>query len=302
MKKISVAMTVFNGEKYIKQQLLSILNQSVKPDEVVILDDGSTDSTVSIIKNFISQNALADWTIEQNKTNLGFIKNFKKSISKTSGDIILLCDQDDVWRKDKIKEILKVFDLDGVYAVSSSFNVIDENGNITENSKSNNFGLIDQKISSALTNIKAKTVMHCNISPGCTSAISRKTADIFASTSESLLPHDYELNLIASALGGLYFLNLPLVDYRIHCSNTLGLIAKPQTRLEIAEEKLEAAKILAKTNSYYESYLRVCEKRLTALKERNILKLAKLNLYKEYRLLYSLKERVADIIKGGVKC
>lgn len=296
MKKISVAMTTYNGEKYINQQLLSIFNQSVKPHEVVIIDDGSSDSTTDLIKNFISQKGLKNWRIEINQQNLGFIANFKKAISLTTGDIIFLCDQDDIWRSDKIELILNIFENKNAEAVSSTFRVIDENGNIINENTKNNFGLINLPLKAELTNIPAKTVMHCNISPGCTSALSRKTADIYINGTDCILPHDFEINLIAAALGGLYFLNLPLVDYRIHSSNTLGLTAKQQTRTEIAEEKLLASKILYKTSSEYRSYLTVCEQRLNALKEKNIFKALRLNLYKEYRLLYSIKERAGDIM------
>ena len=85
---ISVAMTSYNGEKYIEEQIESILNQTVKIDEIIIVDDGSIDGTIDLIKKY-------DVTLVQNEKNIGYKENFKKAMSLCHGDIIFLCDQDD---------------------------------------------------------------------------------------------------------------------------------------------------------------------------------------------------------------
>lgn len=99
---ISVAMCTFNGEKYIKEQIESIINQSLVPDEIVICDDCSKDNTINIIKE-----TLANWSGKANliinEDNLGYRKNFEKAISLCNGDIIFLSDQDDVWDNCKLK-------------------------------------------------------------------------------------------------------------------------------------------------------------------------------------------------------
>ena len=110
MGKISVAMTTYNGEKYVTAQLYSVLNQSLKPDEVIICDDCSTDSTVSLINEFIEKNKLINFRLILNENNLGYIKNFRKAISLASGDIIFLCDQDAIWQEDKIKTMAELME------------------------------------------------------------------------------------------------------------------------------------------------------------------------------------------------
>lgn len=95
MAKISVAMTTYNGSKYIIKQLDSLKNQSRKIDELVICDDCSTDNTVELVNDYIKSNNLEGWNMYSNENNLGFINNFKQAIKKTTGDIIFLCDQDD---------------------------------------------------------------------------------------------------------------------------------------------------------------------------------------------------------------
>ena len=101
---ISVALCAFNGEKYIKEQLDSIVRQSYKNLEIVVVDDVSTDGTFDII----TACAKSDHRIKcyQNEVNLGFNKNFEKAITLTSGDYIAISDQDDVWLADKVQQLL----------------------------------------------------------------------------------------------------------------------------------------------------------------------------------------------------
>lgn len=101
---ISIAMATYNGAKYIKEQIDSILNQTVQDFELVICDDGSTDDTVIILKEY----ALEDDRIRVfvNEHNLGFKKNFENVICKTRGDYVALCDQDDIWLPDHLEILL----------------------------------------------------------------------------------------------------------------------------------------------------------------------------------------------------
>ena len=103
--KISVVMTTYNGEKYVEEQLDSIRVQTRKADEVLIFDDQSSDKTVKIIQHYIDDNKLNNWKITVNAVNKGWRKNFFDGIQETSGDVIFLCDQDDIWVPDKIEKI-----------------------------------------------------------------------------------------------------------------------------------------------------------------------------------------------------
>ena len=103
----SVALCTYNGEKYLAEQLDSILSQSIVVDEIVVCDDGSTDGTIRILDEFENKFPLV-FKIFKNEKNLGYTKNFEKAISLCSGDLIFLCDQDDVWKNDKIERIKKI--------------------------------------------------------------------------------------------------------------------------------------------------------------------------------------------------
>ena len=103
----SVALTTYNGERYLSEQLRSLAEQTVLPDELVVCDDVSTDNSIGVLKEF------AEWApfpvrILVNDTNLGYSQNFNRALSSVSGDYVFPCDQDDVWFPTKIEEMLEV--------------------------------------------------------------------------------------------------------------------------------------------------------------------------------------------------
>ncbi len=104
----SIAMCTYNGEKYICEQLESIIGQTLPPDEIVICDDCSKDRTVQVVRETL-QGWAGNWRLVCNEKNLGFRKNFEKAISLCRGDIIYLSDQDDVWDPRKIEIMDEVF-------------------------------------------------------------------------------------------------------------------------------------------------------------------------------------------------
>ncbi len=226
--KISIALTTFNGEKYIASQLESIMLQSRTPEEIIIADDMSSDLTVKICKDILRKYKYKNFRLIQNEKNLGYIKNFYQAIKMTSGDIIFLCDQDDVWFKDKLKNIENIFIRNkNVQAVNSGFIMIDSNEEIIpyKNHRGflNNNMLKGNAETKELLNIPFEKIYRYNISPGCTMAFTKKIKNIYLEKSKCHLPHDWEINLIAALEKGLYFYNAPLISYRIHEKNTLGM-------------------------------------------------------------------------------
>ncbi|MFV0530380.1 MAG: glycosyltransferase family 2 protein [Flavobacteriales bacterium] len=107
--KTSVAICTYNGEQFIKEQLDSILNQTKSVDEIVVCDDGSTDSTLKILKNYKEKFPYI-FRIYQNEKTLQSTKNFEKAIALCSNKIIFLSDQDDIWEKIKVKTVVNYFE------------------------------------------------------------------------------------------------------------------------------------------------------------------------------------------------
>ena len=106
---ISVAMALYNSTRFIEEQLDSIRNQTVPVDEVIMIDDCSSDGTVEWVREYINKYNLNNWKVECHDENKGYIDTFYDAIGKCSEDIIILCDHDDVWLKDKVGIIKKAF-------------------------------------------------------------------------------------------------------------------------------------------------------------------------------------------------
>ncbi|MGV3706986.1 MAG: glycosyltransferase [Arcticibacter sp.] len=103
-QKVSVVMPCFNGSKFIEKQIISILNQTHKNIELIIVDDQSTDNTVDIVSSIAANNSKIRFYL--NPVNLGFNKNFEKAMSLATGEFIALSDQDDIWLPEKIAELI----------------------------------------------------------------------------------------------------------------------------------------------------------------------------------------------------
>lgn len=226
MCKISVVMATYNGEKYIEEQLASIYKQSCPPDEVIIRDDCSTDNTCEVIRKFIENNHL-DWVLVSGEKNLGFERNFTEALKLSTGDVIFLSDQDDVWHRDKIKNMSSVMNrYKQILCLNSSFVCIDSEGRRIPSKHmpfTSNNGLIIGKIikKHSLSSFSAEEVLRYNISMGCTTAFRKELLnEFFLNAGE--VPHDWLINVIAAQRGGLFFYNKELIKYRLHSNNTIG--------------------------------------------------------------------------------
>jgi len=254
----SVALCTYNGEKYIKEQIDSLLNQSVSVDEIIIVDDVSTDRTMDIIKEYQSKII----KIYQNNENIGFVKNFQKAISLANGEIIFLCDQDDIWSNKKVERITDVFRrLEQVQFVFSDASVIDEKGNIITESL---FGT-DKYKSIKLANNRSSIEVFNNINiKGCLSAIRQQLKNLVFPVG-ALWGHDHWLAMNAFLIEGLYYVDERLIQYRRH-SGHYGVDAtfltnnrNDESLISILERRNK--KLLELTNSIRELELNINEQK-----------------------------------------
>ena len=125
---VSVALCTYNGERFLQEQLDSIAMQTRMPDEVVVGDDGSSDSTLSILERW-KQSVPFSVRIERNERNLGFAKNFESTLSRCTGDVVFLCDQDDVWLPNRVERMTEALEQDAaVGIVICGVDLIDQEG------------------------------------------------------------------------------------------------------------------------------------------------------------------------------
>lgn len=132
---ISVAMAVYNGEKYLEVQLDSIVRQTKQADEIVIVDDCSTDQSMEIIKKF--QGKHPNIRVYRNKSTLGYKKNFREVIRLCQGDLIFLSDQDDFWMPEKVHIMSDIMETHpDIQVLASSFEFMDADGKSYSDRKS----------------------------------------------------------------------------------------------------------------------------------------------------------------------
>lgn len=225
--KNSVVMASYNGAKYIVKQLDSIKNQTMRPDEVIISDDGSTDDTLQIVNNYIAKNHLSGWKVINNKREKGFFNNFFNALGFATGDIIYLADQDDVWNLNKIETFTKKYiECLDVTMIQSNVRFIDENGE-----KINSREIYHNKTSkNDFTELSTQDM--CKFAgSGYTMSFRKSVLDVIfknkLDTQEKLFKfHDIVIGLM-SAVTGRCLLSMDIVDsHRLHNDNATLSIKK----------------------------------------------------------------------------
>lgn len=216
--KISVAMAVYNGERFIEEQIVSIAKQTVRPDEIIICDDGSTDNSELVIKQVCEQNEL-NFIYIKNEVNLGFNKNFEKAISQCTGDVIFICDQDDVWKNDKIELVMNVF------AKHEQIQLVFHDAIITDSNLSMIYPSFWQHIEfdGVISNLKMELFLrNSNKVQGAAIAIKRNFAIKTMPFLEKLF-YDQWLAFCGCYNDVIYPLNIQLIKYRQHDKNAVGI-------------------------------------------------------------------------------
>ncbi len=205
---ISVCMATYNGEKYIKDQLKSILEQLNSTDEVIISDDGSKDGTMAIIKS------LNDARIHLfiNKERKGYTKNFENALIHAKGDIIFIADQDDVWKKNKVNCVLKA--MQGYQLVIHDAEMTDANLKTTALS---HFAKYHVKPGFWRTFIRTRYTGAC-----MAFTKSFKELALPFPPNDSLCPYDYWLAYLGFYKKQVHVISDTLIYYRRHIGTALN--------------------------------------------------------------------------------
>lgn len=247
--KLSAVLASYNGAAYIEEQLDSILNQSHPVDELLIRDDGSTDETRDVIDAWIERHPELNVRRLKDQNNLGYIGNFSRLIEEAAGDWIFLSDQDDRWHPDKVETLLQAAgEVPDARLIASSFEFMNQEGEVYHlplNEGWSNQNLIPWKVENpgGINTVTKDQMLQHNYFQGCAMMIRKELGEDYIGRHDYHLPHDWFLALLASSTDGLYYLDKPLFDYRIHHNNTTGL---PQARKET-----KLLKLRRRYNRYY---------------------------------------------------
>ncbi|MGN1478343.1 MAG: glycosyltransferase family 2 protein [Acutalibacteraceae bacterium] len=205
---ISVVIAAYNGGKYIKAQLDSVLSQLSDGDEVVISDDLPEGDTFDVVKEYLDTDKRVRYIKGPGK---GVIKNFENAVSVAQGDYIFLCDQDDVWLPGKVDAVMKEFQ-NGATVVMHDAKITDADLNVTDDSF---FELMGTK-KGIVKNIIKNTYI------GCCMAFSANLRPYILPFPDDIPMHDQWIGLIGEKYGEVALINEPYILYRRHGATVTG--------------------------------------------------------------------------------
>ena len=230
-EQIDILLPTYNGEKYLKQQIESILNQSYKNIKIIISDDCSKDKTLEILKQYQNNKNIEIYFQEK---NIGVTKNIEFLLQKVTANYYMLADQDDIWKVEKVEKSLEKLKQENVDLVFGDLEIVDENLN-TIHPSFNDYMKLTKKIKKYVHSYKLNYLYNCIT--GCTILAKKETIkDILPipKTSKHLI-HDHWIGLIANLNGKVAYMPEKYIKYRQHGTNEVG-IEKKSYKLEKFEE------------------------------------------------------------------
>lgn len=300
--RISIAMTTYNGADYLLEQLESLRTQSLMADEVIIVDDCSTDNTVELLNMYIQKYHLDNWVLIRNSSNIGWRKNFRKALQETTGDVVFLCDQDDIWNKDKISLMVKEFHK------SPSIELLASNYEILDFGRNDKIKIRDVELDNgAIVPFSLKNKSISVMRPGCTFAVKRELIVLLEKYDIDRFGHDNILWNLAMIRGTLYLYLKRLIHFRRHETsasapnqslNRERRVVEVDTSHQIAVFLLDVARrecLDIKIISQLEKMAMVLERRRDILKDGTLMQIVHFQL--KYHTYYpTFRNLLSDIL------
>ncbi len=209
--KLSVCMATYNGAQLVARQLDSVLKQLNENDQVVIVDDGSKDGTPALLKERYGERV----EVYVNEQNIGVIQSFEKAIQLAEGDIIFLCDQDDIWEDNKVEKVLDAFKKQDAMLVAHDAYVVDKEEKILHHSwneynHNKKQGFIGNIIANSFT--------------GCCMAFKRELVSSFLPFPVTIEMHDQWIALVCMMKKKkIVYIDEPLMKYVRHGNNVTAV-------------------------------------------------------------------------------
>lgn len=269
MLTTTIVMAVYNGKKYLLDQLDSLRNQTHQPEKVIISDDGSKDGSVELVQDYIKKYDLEQrWTCRRNEENLGYADNFWCAAREVDTDVFFFCDQDDVWKENKIETMLEVFEKnEQVKVVGSGYTAFTDTGKAYKDialTQISDTGELEK------LNINYKTMfIGCE---GCTMAVRTTFLEEIAPYHYNRAPHDEFVWKAALCVDGCYVLHKSLMIRRFHANNvTHNKMHDKKTRIIFLELLLMSHIVMKRIALDYavgQQELRIIDKNIESVKLR----------------------------------
>lgn len=268
---VDILLATYNGEAFLAEQIESVLAQSFTDWWLLVRDDGSSDETTDIVKRYVSQHPKRVFLIEDQDSGLGAASNFARLMEHSRAPYVMLCDQDDVWLRDKIERMLaaiRVLETESPAGlpllVYSDLTVVDRDLKVVQRSFWR-YMLTDPVSGNAVNRL-----MWHNVVTGCASICNRRLVELALPVPAEALMHDWWMALVAASMGRLQSLREATVLYRQHGTNTLGaknfgvfptlrrvvaapVLAGASNRLALRSTQSQAAALLARLGDRMEA-------------------------------------------------
>jgi glycosyltransferase involved in cell wall biosynthesis len=221
MTSISVVLCTYNGAAFLAEQLASVAGQTRVPDEMVVRDDGSTDETMQVLEDFAAAVAFPV-SIAKNPVRLGAFANFWSAVHEATGDLVALCDQDDVWMPSKLERAIEL--LDGDPKVGATFSdgwCIDDVGALTGRSLWDCAYFTTTERERFESGEELEVLLRHPVVTGATLTFRPSLLPVLAPPPE--MPHDYWLSVAVAMRAPVVPIRASLIKYRLHDANTAGL-------------------------------------------------------------------------------
>jgi glycosyltransferase involved in cell wall biosynthesis len=221
----SIVLCTYNGERYLRQQLDSLLAQSRLPEQIIAVDDGSADGTWEILQEFAKQahsrGIMVD--VQRNPGNLGYVHNFEKALQRAGTELIFACDQDDVWDPEKLAVMHEHFSTDPkLLLLHSDARLVDAHLNDLDCSLFEALELGPGELQREHDGCGFDVLLRRCIVTGATMAFRRGLLTYAVPFGDGWI-HDEWLAIVASAIGKIDVVERKLIDYRQHSANQLGM-------------------------------------------------------------------------------
>lgn len=280
--RTSILMSVYKGERFIRQQLDSIINQTRPADEFIIIDDCSPDdgATIRIVEEYRLKYPYIK--LYKNERNLGWASSFMRGLDYISGEIVFFADQDDVWELDKIKKMTELFDNTEINGIISNVQNVDVN--LKSNNQSDHSGeLLSNHFTFDKHFIYPKGV-------GAAMAFRRSIITQYKDLWVEGFGHDRFFQVVLIMFDKLYFLDLPLIKHRNHGDNaTAGKSFEIEKRIRTLNGNIEFinkiknvglwAKLSEDKKQLIEKYIKYAIARKTMLEKQSILRWISMPFY-----------------------
>lgn len=261
-----VAIALYNGARFLEEQLDALRCQTCPPDQVVMCDDGSTDDTVAIVRNYIEKYELQGrWSVCVNEKNLGYAKNFYHAMSLCNTDLIYMCDQDDVWKVEKIERMNEIM------ATRSEISLLMCKGGVIDAKGNSLHGLLisESKETQSVTPVYSSEVLRSLSWTGMLMCIRKEFLNQWKDILYSIqAPHDFALALCASDNKTFYTYDYIGAFHRRHDNNAANEEHRLSKVLNLKTKLCETVKYNGYLEGLVKARLPLSEKTLDMLADR----------------------------------